>query len=599
MKLSVKIAIFVLSGAIIAVIAVSFFAFTLTQSALRELTQENQLETTKQTMDKIDRLLYERYVDVQEISKEDVFHSYLSNEQGEIEIEDVERRLKGFAVVGGLWRTLNIMDIEGNIIASTDKREIGKTIEEYSEFIFTAPQILEGGVFFSDAFDSKETGRTRLFFTAPIRNDKVPGGPVIGVLIGDFGWPVVVEVLESVQGPVANLYNSSGVLIGVGENKYQVDVFTQSYRKNIVVKRVLDDRDMGSEVALSVHGNDEVLASYAPQLGYLDYPGKGWALVLETSTEIAFATAKQAALRLAILLGAIIILSSVVVLFIVNRSIVHPIRILMHTAQSITAGDLSKRASIKTKDEIGQMAEAFNEMTDSLVELSEAKTEFISIASHQLRTPATPIKWVLEELSENPNFKKYKKELQEALFNVKQLIRIINSLLNVSRIEKNTILYNTKKMQLENVIESLVKESKKRWQNKKLDVTLHKPKKPLPRISLDEERFSMAISNLIENAISYTDIGGKITLTIFKDEKNAYVRIGDTGIGIPEEDKERIFERLFRSREAMQMQKNGMGLGLYIAKAFLTDHGGELILEKTQEGGGSTFLASIPLRKEK
>jgi len=234
---------------------------------------------------------------------------------------------------------------------------------------------------------------------------------------------------------------------------------------------------------------------------------------------------------------------------------------------------------------------------DKLVE--RMKTEFVSIAAHQLRTPLSAIKWTLRMVLDGDTGEvnaEQKELLEKTYVSNERMISLINDLLNVSRIEEGRFLYKQELANLEDITAIIIDSSQELLKMKKIEFSYNKPEKPLPQISVDREKMELVVQNLLENAVKYTPEGGKINITISGDEKNVVFKIKDTGVGIPDDQHDRIFTKFFRGDNVIRMETEGSGLGLYTTRNIVDAHKGKIWFDST-EGEGTTFTFTIPIPK--
>lgn len=235
-----------------------------------------------------------------------------------------------------------------------------------------------------------------------------------------------------------------------------------------------------------------------------------------------------------------------------------------------------------------------------LQQLDQAKSEFVSIASHQLRTPMTGIMGYLSMMvsgdfgSIDP---KHLIILRTLLDESQRMIRLINLFLNVSKIEAGKFTITKKEVQLGDVIEREVNELTKIASDKKLTLTFVRPKKPLPVIVADADKLQDVFLNLIDNAIKYTT-KGTITVSAEADNGGVTVHVKDTGIGIKPEDIHELFNKFVRAQGIAQIHPDGSGLGLFIAKSVVEGHGGRIWVDSGGLGKGSTFSFWLPVSGE-
>lgn len=240
-------------------------------------------------------------------------------------------------------------------------------------------------------------------------------------------------------------------------------------------------------------------------------------------------------------------------------------------------------------------------------EIDKAKTEFISLASHQLRTPLSTINWYCELLlagDAGPINDEQKKFVAEAYGGSQRMVRLVNALLNVSRIETNTYMIEPEEVDLVRLIRSVFDEYKLKIDERKLTVKLEKDE--IPTIMLDSNLTTMIFQNLLSNAIKYTPEGGSITIYIHIVKKgeqigktilsvdSLLITVKDSGIGIPPKEKNEIFKKLYRAENVRKMDTEGTGLGLYLIKSFIDHNKGNIWFE-SEEGKGTTFYVLLPL----
>lgn len=233
-----------------------------------------------------------------------------------------------------------------------------------------------------------------------------------------------------------------------------------------------------------------------------------------------------------------------------------------------------------------------------LKKLDEAKSEFVSIASHQLRTPLTAIKgyisMMLEKTYGEPP-EKMTKPLENIYLSNERLIKLVNGLLNISRIEAGGLEMHPEKVFLGEVITSVVGELESGAKNKNIYLKFEKPKEPLPKILVDVEKIREAIMNLIDNAIRYTNKGG-VTIKCKIQNEKCIIEITDTGEGMTKEEITHLFESFSRGTAGTRFWTEGAGLGLYVAKKFVEMHDGKIWAESKGKDKGSTFYIELPIK---
>lgn len=228
------------------------------------------------------------------------------------------------------------------------------------------------------------------------------------------------------------------------------------------------------------------------------------------------------------------------------------------------------------------------------------KTEFVSVAAHQLRTPLSAIRWSISLLQEENMPESEKKDLLDKCAQSNdRMINLVNDLLNVSRIEEGRYIYEFEPKDILKITEQSIAAARDEAEKKGIEFQYIIPQEKLPQVYVDEEKISLAIQNLAENAVHYTKKDGKIVLKIEYDKgkKELLFSVKDTGVGIPYEQQQRIFTKFFRAENVMRMETEGSGLGLFITKNIIESHNGKIWFE-SEEGKGTTFCFILPIKTE-
>jgi signal transduction histidine kinase len=248
------------------------------------------------------------------------------------------------------------------------------------------------------------------------------------------------------------------------------------------------------------------------------------------------------------------------------------------------------------KQQLQYMADSLAVANDQLRKLDNAKSEFISIASHQLRTPLTAIKGYISLLMEG-SYGKVDPSVFDVLNKVytsnERLIQLVENLLNISRMESGRMQYHFEPTQIEEIIRDLYDTFVIVAKNKKLFIKIDLPDRPLPKLMLDSQKMHEVLSNLIDNGLKYTQEGG-VTLTAEEDKDVVRVTVADTGIGIPATEIPHLFTKFSRGKDVSRLHANGTGLGLYVVKNIIEAHHGKIWIESEGEGNGSRFIIELP-----
>lgn len=232
-----------------------------------------------------------------------------------------------------------------------------------------------------------------------------------------------------------------------------------------------------------------------------------------------------------------------------------------------------------------------------LKELDHAKDEFISMASHQLRTPLTTIKGYLSMMLEGdagPITPAQKDFVDYAFGASERMVNLISDLLNVSRLSAGRFLIQTKPTDVVQMVKDEVRQLKSHATQKGIGLVFEEPPAPLPLVEIDENKTRQVVMNFIDNAIYYTK-EGEVRVVLELTGENIRLEVRDSGIGVPDVAKKKLFSKFFRADNAQIVRPDGTGLGLYLAKRVVEDQGGTIIFNSV-EGKGSTFGFELPLK---
>jgi len=250
--------------------------------------------------------------------------------------------------------------------------------------------------------------------------------------------------------------------------------------------------------------------------------------------------------------------------------------------------------------EVNRQTKELREANIRLQQLDKAKSEFISLASHQLRTPLSIIKGYISMLLEGTwggVSEKQKEHLEKVYTSNERLIKLVEDLLTVSRIESGRLEFNFKSLDLDELVQNIVKEFGQLAEKKGLYLKYVQPAQALPEVKADSLKIRQVIQNLIDNAIHYTKKGGA-TIKLKAEKSKVIFSIEDTGVGISTEEQMNLFEKFSRGRGVTTMHTEGTGLGLYLAAKLVEAHRGRIWVESEGKNKGSTFCFELPVKEK-
>jgi signal transduction histidine kinase len=308
---------------------------------------------------------------------------------------------------------------------------------------------------------------------------------------------------------------------------------------------------------------------------------------------------------------------------IINSKIFRPIENLIRQMRKITFDTVGDKKKFDKIDEIEQLSKAIDELSQKIkegahkhikkeIEIDRAKSDFVALASHQLRTPLSIIKWYVDFMLEedagplNPDQKRYLKEVYKSN---EHLIELVNALLDVSRIDVGTFAIKPEPSDLVQIANSALEAIGKDIAEKNIQL-IKNFDKGLPNINLDPKLTKVVFQNILYNSVKYTPKGGIIGVNIKKRQNDILIEMFDSGCGIPPGSQPKIFTKLFRAENVKKIESEGTGLGLYIVKAIVDKSGGKIWFEskykepkdgeaqaKNEKGDiNTTFYISIPLK---
>jgi signal transduction histidine kinase len=310
----------------------------------------------------------------------------------------------------------------------------------------------------------------------------------------------------------------------------------------------------------------------------------------------------QAAVSEAVTLAAAAALAAAIIAsLVISRRVVGPVQKMMSISQRVAEGEYQERLSIAGNvqtgqlDELDQLALSFNQMAGRLEKTEAMRRQLIGDVAHELRTPLTAIKGYMEGLIDGvlpPTPETYQQVYTEA----DRLQRLVNDLQELSRVEAGAIKLNLDPLPMDGLVASVVSHLGRQFEEKGIHLETALPP-GLPLVLADRDRILQVLTNLVGNALQYTQPGGLVTILAAHDKNEVVVTVKDTGIGIAASQLPHIFDRFYRADKSRARASGGSGIGLTIAQALVKANHGRIWAESPGEGQGSAFHFSLPVKE--
>lgn len=236
---------------------------------------------------------------------------------------------------------------------------------------------------------------------------------------------------------------------------------------------------------------------------------------------------------------------------------------------------------------------------EQLKKVNKNKSDIISITAHQLRTSLSALKWILKMFIDKDvgSLSTEQNELIEKAYNGNErMLVLVNDLLTLSHAEDVSISYNFQSVDILHLLEQVLFDFYGETNKKRIELIFLKPDEDIPLVKCDEEMIRVVVQNLIENSIKYSDKGGKVFVTLVEKNNSIEISVRDNGIGIEDSDKDNIFKKFFRAKNAVEKDNIGSGLGLFTTKDILEKHGGKIWFEN-KDDKGTTFTFMLPINQ--
>ncbi|MFZ3058165.1 MAG: cache domain-containing protein [Candidatus Methanoperedens sp.] len=599
MRIRTELIIFFLIIAVVPLSAVVYMSYDYSREAIRDTVMTNLLGATENSGNAIDNWMDVRKDDIRVISRsmeinteKDELKDYLATYESEYQ---------------GVYEEFFLLDLDGNIIFSTLNRTGNAANVPY----FT--EASKGKLYISDVTLSESNGFPEIILTNPVTKN----GTIAGILAARVSMENLYRILEDID------IGKSGEIFIVNKDG---DIIFHNNRSRILHKNINNNFAV-KEVTYEKNGINEYVNYKGEKVlgSYYWLPLYRWGLVVEKNIDEAYAGVFNLERRM-VSISTFAVIAVILAAIIISRRITGPIKSLEEGATGLLSGNF-KPIPVSSSNEIGKLTKIFDDTALELLEirkkleakidiankdleqknkeliaanedlkkLDELKSDIISLVSHELKTPLSSIRISAEFLeSEAKNDPQVQKEMFGIIIrNIDRLTRLINDILDLSKIETGKMELQLERVDISEVVHTTIENNKLLSLKKNISITADIPDNISPVLA-DREKLIIVMNNLLENALKFTPDGGSIVLSAKDDADSIEVRMKDTGIGIEKEKLEKIFDKFYQADSTSRRKFGGLGLGLSIAGGIIRAHGSEIHVESEIEKG-STF--SFRLKK--
>ena len=441
-----------------------------------------------------------------------------------------------------------------------------------------------------------------------------------------FGFFITIVASFSVAGFVSLRLNDQQIESTVEEDLITTNDYVSKVISNINIENrddIIDLYAKSSEMAITCYSSSEGYVAYGNKK-YNPTPEQMMAMFKSTNNELSFqhhnevlaygtknmingqeyyiyvqkdtSGQKSAIANSAILILGCVFLTGSIVFLVIADIIVKPLTRLTNAIKELSNGNYNVRVDNVGQDEISKLNQGFNQMARQLAKQDETRQKFISDISHEFQTPLTSIQGFANILKEEDLPKEQRvKYANIILYNSKRLSSLAKNMLQLTLLDREEIELELTNYSLVEQMNRVISTQENQAKEKNIEIVFEMPKKEI-FIEGDEQRLEQVWTNIISNAIKYTNEGGLITITMKKNSKDTEVSIEDTGIGMSKEVVSHIFERFYREDKARNVEGNGLGLA--IVKSIVDLHHGKIDI-LSQVDVGTNFIVRLPIEKQK
>jgi signal transduction histidine kinase len=413
----------------------------------------------------------------------------------------------------------------------------------------------------------------------------------VAKLIGDKGQYLNrdADLLQSEIERLSDIYDGR-ILIVNNQLRIVLDTYVFEEGKTLTSENIVNVMN-GKKKSLTIT-NPEYIEMITPITSQQDKNILGVIIVMMTTSDVT-SVITQTNSVMYIFRIILLALTAITAVFCANM-LVKPFNSITNSLKRYSNGYEDERITVSGYTETEILTESFNKMLDKMQKLDASRQEFVSNVSHELKTPITSIKVLADSINgqEEVPVEIYREFMEDIVVEIDRENKIINDLLELVRLDRTNAVLNITTVNINNLLELMLRRLRPIAGTKNIDMTFESFRPVTAEV--DEVKLTLAVSNLVENAIKYNIENGWVKVSLNAGHQYFYVKVEDSGIGIPQEAQEKIFERFYRVDKARSRETGGTGLGLSIVKNIIVMHKGSIKLY-SKEDEGTTFTIRIPL----
>jgi signal transduction histidine kinase len=629
MEIKVKLFIIMVSLVIVTLLVASIISINSFSTGMISEIRKHQEDNSASTINKISKTMFDRISDIKFLT--DPNNIILSQP---IPTEKKLEYLKSVLQIDRhTYDLATIFDKIGKEMGDTSNSGVVGTDQSDEAFFKSAAR---GDIYFDKApvFSNNSSSHRIIRVAGPLYDST---GKISGVLQLVFPFSKISQILQTestLPYSEINLVSTNGSIMY--SNYYDNSVFPKSLNHQPIFAKIKNSSNsIESLISTNLNGQGDALFVAAKDKGYLDYPGSGWFLITAQDTEQAFSPVLD--LRNSFLLATILVLSvAVITVFFVARTISRPITQLKDAADKISKGELDLYIKATTDDEIGELARHLDNMRESiqttnrslhlqtkelekankelttkeqelakaygtLKESEKAKEEFISMVSHELKTPIVPIKVYSEMLLKTNSLgvlnAKQKKAMQTIARSIEKLEVLVGDVLDVYKLDIGKLTLSKYDADVAELINRTISDLTPITVEKQIELKSDIRTAKEDSVFCDPKRIEQVLSNLVKNSVDFVpDIGGIIIIRVEKGQNansEFIFTVEDNGIGITAEERHRLFDKFYQIDTSATRKHGGTGLGLAICRGIVEAHGGKIWIDDNYTKGAA-FKFTIP-----